>query len=314
MKKPAASAPPPAATAGLAPRPGPAPKVAGAFNKQNASGFSTASSKSICHYVALFPAFLSIIFFGWSMGALSAPSADDYASAISKLTASAYKTLTVTSAGDSGSATLVSDFRLLAVSQVMAYAGDAGTITLNSYVNYAKGCDVTGTMVAIGADSSGFADFCEHFADQCRSSGKFAGAMFVLCFLVSIVIFVIQASRAFAKNTETLKVAAMALSMLTWFMSISGIVAFQMRCTGAYRDWLIQSNSVNIIVPMPRAYMWMAILGCSNAVTQFLVNCMCTPQVEDGPVKPVAAGGSTTTVDITLVDDIPVGPAVATAA
>jgi hypothetical protein len=288
--------------------------VAGAFNKQDASGFSAASSKSCCHYVALFPAFLSIIFFGWSMGALSAPSADDYTNAINKLTASSYKLLTVTTAGDSGSATLVSYFNLLAVSQVVAYAGDAGTLTMSSYINYAKGCKVVGTSIAVGADAADFADFCKNFADQCRSSGNFAGAMFVLCFLVSIVIFVIQASRAFAKNTETLKVAAMALSMLSWFMSISGIVAFQMRCTGAYRDWFIQSNSVNIVVPMPRAYMWMAILGCSNAVTQFLVNCMCTPQVEDGPVKPVAAGGSTTTVDITLVDDIPVGPAVATAA
>ena len=69
------------------------------------------------------------------------------------------------------------------------------------------------------------------------------------------------------------------------------------------RDWFIQENSVNIVLPIPRVYMWMAILGCSNAVTQFLLNCMCTAQVDDGPVQQVTAGS--TTVNITVVDDIP---------
>lgn len=158
------------------------------------------------------------------------------------------------------------------------------------------GCSMTYDQdIQVGSDGDPLKeiDFCSKYGGDCASAGKGSGALFVFCFLISLVLCAVQFMRV-NKDSQPMMMGAITGQVAVLILSIVACVIYSNSCVTKFAIALNQ-NTDGAAVPYAGAIEIVAIIVIIAVFFQLCINSCC------------AVAGDTIVTQTTTAPNVPAG-------
>jgi hypothetical protein len=95
----------------------------------------------------------------------------------------------------------------------------------------------------LAADDDDYYDPCDDTVPACQANGKYAKVGFVLSFLLTMALIVLQCIRAFRTDSRVICWVTIVLNVIVMIFAASALSAFSINCVIEYKNRLIGSTS-----------------------------------------------------------------------